>query len=193
MPNPIDSYMLLVHKRWTMLKLIKRFGRRKIEESLMLFPPSLTIYLPSVCLTFALCLVLCCAGTVSVCSFDKLVKTKQRTTDKLINVRKWGEDWKIKYTVQKQKTGEKMEETIRTLEHEIKGKDKEIKQWEKECTLLLARCSSLEENLKKRAEEIKEHVELRLQVFLFYSPSLLFSSYLFFSFQGKSTSRRKKQ
>ncbi len=30
----------------------------------MLFPPSLTIYLPSVCLTFALCLVLCCAGTV---------------------------------------------------------------------------------------------------------------------------------
>ena len=52
--------------------IIKRFGRRKNEESLALFPPSLTIYLPSACLTFALCLVLCCAGTVSVCSFDIL-------------------------------------------------------------------------------------------------------------------------
>jgi hypothetical protein len=42
----------------------------------VLFPPSLTIFLPSVCLTFALCLVLCCAGTAVLCV--ALTKTKQK-------------------------------------------------------------------------------------------------------------------
>ncbi len=121
------------------------------------------------------------------------MKTNKRATDNFINVRTWGEDWKTKYTEQKQKTGEEMEENIRKLEHEMKGKDKEIKQRDKECTLLLAQCSSLEDDLKKRVEELVEHMELRLQVFLCFSPLLFFSSYLFFSLRGKSTSRRKKQ
>ena len=48
------------------------FGRRKNEESLVLFPPSLT-NLSSICLPYV-CLVSCVvlAGTVvSVCSFDR--------------------------------------------------------------------------------------------------------------------------
>jgi chromosome segregation ATPase len=86
-----------------------------------------------------------------------------------------------------------LEEKIRTLEHKMKGIEKESKQKEKECTLLLARSSSLEENLNERERELKEQTELRLQVFLLSSPLLLVSSYLFILLQGKSTSRRKKQ
>ncbi len=107
---------------------------------------------------------------------DELVKTIKRTTDKLLNVREWGEEWKTKYTEQKEKTGEKLEEKIRTLEQKMKGIEKESKQREKECTLLLARCSSLEDNLNERESELKEQRELRLQVFLLSSPLLLFSS-----------------
>ena len=41
----------------------------------MLFPPSLTIYLPCICLPYvALPCVLCCAALVlSVCSFDRSI------------------------------------------------------------------------------------------------------------------------
>ena len=49
--------------------------KEKRGESCALPSLSLSIYLPSVCLTFALCLVLCCASTVSVCSFDTSVTT----------------------------------------------------------------------------------------------------------------------
>ncbi len=41
-------------------------------------------HLSSVCPTFALCLVLCCAGTTSVCSFDKPIRepTYRRQTSR---------------------------------------------------------------------------------------------------------------
>ena len=124
---------------------------------------------------------------------DELLKTINRTTDKLHNVRGWGEEWKTKYTEQKEKTGEKLEEKIRTLEQKMKGIEKESKQRQKECTLLLARSLSLEDTLNKRERELNEQREIRLQVFFLSSPLLLFSSDLFFPLQGKSTSRRKKQ
>ena len=86
-----------------------------------------------------------------------------------------------------------MEEKIRTLEQKMKGIETVSKQREKECTLLLARSSSLEDNLNQRKRELKEQTELRLQVFLVSSPLLLFSSNMFLPLQGKSTTRRKKQ
>ena len=105
---------------------------------------------------------------------DELVNTIKRTTDKLLNVRAWGEEWKTKYTEQKEKTGKKLEEKIRTLEQQMKGIEKVSKQREKECTLLLARSSSLEDNLNQRERELKEQTELHLQVFLVSSPLLFF-------------------
>jgi hypothetical protein len=107
---------------------------------------------------------------------DELVKTIKRSTDKLLHVREWGEEWKTKYTEQKEKQGAKLEEKMRTLEQKMKGIEKENKQREKECTLLLIRSSSLEDNLNERERELKEQRELRLQVFLLSSPLLLFSS-----------------
>ncbi len=85
-----------------------------------------------------------------------------------------------------------MEEKIRTLEHKMKGIEKESKQREKECTFLLARSSSLEDNLNERERELQEQMELRLQVFLVSFPLLLFFSNFSFPLQGKSTTRRKK-
>ena len=124
---------------------------------------------------------------------DELVKTIKRTTDKLLNVRAWGEEWKTKYTKQKEETGKKLEEKIRTLEQKMKGIEKVSKQREKECTLLLARSSSLEDNLNQRERELTEQTELRLQVFHVSSPLLLVSSNMLLPLQGKSTTRRKKQ
>ena len=75
-PKTLNSYWSI---NMDIVKIVKQqpiiiegFGRRTSKESFVLSPPPPTIYLPSVCLTFALCLVLCCAGTVSVCSFDIL-------------------------------------------------------------------------------------------------------------------------
>ena len=124
---------------------------------------------------------------------DELVKTIKRTTDKLLNVRAWGEEWKNKYAEQKEETGNKFEEKIRTLEQKMKGIEKVSKQKEKECTLLLARSSSLEDNLNQRERELTEQTELRLQVYHVSSPLLLVSSNMFLPLQGKSTTRRKKQ
>ncbi len=53
---------------------MKGFERRQIKESFTLPLLHLTFSIfSSVCLTFALCLVLCCAGTTSVFSFDNFV------------------------------------------------------------------------------------------------------------------------
>jgi hypothetical protein len=54
---------------------MKGFERRQIKKSFTLPLLHLTSYIfLSVCLTFALCLVLCCAGTTSVCSFDNYIE-----------------------------------------------------------------------------------------------------------------------
>ncbi len=55
---------------------MKGFERRQIKKSLSLPLLRLTSSIfSSVCLTFALFLVLCCAGTTSVCSFDTIDST----------------------------------------------------------------------------------------------------------------------
>ncbi len=63
----------------------------------MLFPPSLTIYLPSAILTFALCLVLCCAGTVSVCSFDIHLYTKTIMLESQLYIKRASHKAQLKY------------------------------------------------------------------------------------------------
>ncbi len=54
---------------------MKGFERRQIKKSFtlpLLHLTSSIFHLSSVCLTFALCLLLCCAGTTSVCSLDMI-------------------------------------------------------------------------------------------------------------------------
>jgi hypothetical protein len=54
---------------------MKGLERRQIKKSLFLPLLHLTSSIfSSVRLTFALCLVLCCAGTTSVCSFDIITR-----------------------------------------------------------------------------------------------------------------------
>ena len=64
------TYQKMRPLKWHNVALRGIWEKANKEEFYSSSPSSHFFHLSSVCLTFALCLVLCCAGTTSVCSFD---------------------------------------------------------------------------------------------------------------------------